>query len=280
MEVQRSPVYYTSAQPLPRTPSYQHGLLSQPQVQPRPAPLSNGHASHDHLIPSIEPQDDLRRKAIASASAQQHNRHRSRPASPPGSTGKRRRLDTDGHNGPPPSVQLQYTYPMDISHRLAEMYGGSPTCTDQTRPHSASLGSFYADSRRASSTRGAPLPNVAHDPYQPVVRINMDPNRAANGIPVTRSPIQYVPLPPQYGDQMRHLPLSRDRHYTQQPSNGAARPSTRVVYVDQPRAGYGMSQPQHGAPAAVQPAPVTVVPKYPPSAGYYAPQPQQYYYPG
>lgn len=157
------------------------------------------------------------------------------------------------------------------------------------RPHSAGHSSPY--SRQSTSTRGLQLPHAAYDPHQPLVRVNVDPNRPGNVVPphmVTRSgfvdaqvaPIQYVPLPAQYASHTGHLPQPREGYYAQQPSKGADRPSTRVVYVDHPRLGYGVSQPQHGAPAAVQSAPVTVAPTFPPNAGHYVSQPQQYYYPG
>lgn len=268
VEVHRSPVYYAAPQLSPQgiTPGSPYGPPQQyptQQLHSRPAAPSNGYTRHDQPVASIEPEDDLRRKAMASASAQQHNGyasgHRSLPASPQGSSGKRRRLDTNGHNGVQPHAQPQYTSPTDR----------------------------YADGHR-SSTRGAPLPPSSYVAQQPLVRINDDPHRTGNGISshmVSRSgfvdaqvaPIQYVPLSQHHTGHTGHLPRPppRDEYHVQSRTG----PATRVVYVERPQAGYGLPQPQHGAPAAVQPAHVSVAAKCaPPIAAHYAPQ--KYYYPG
>lgn len=296
MEVHRSPVYYAAPQLSPQgiTPGSPYGPPQQyptQQLHSRPAAPSNGYAPHDQPVASIEPQDDLRRKAMASASAQQHNGyasgHRSRPASPQGLSGKRRRLDTNGHNGVQPHAQPQYTSPTDRTYRLAETYIGSPMLASKTRPRSADCGSPRADGHRPS-TRGAPLPPSSYVAQQPLVRINDDPHRTGNGISshmVSRSgfvdaqvaPIQYAPLSQHHTSHKGHLPRPPpgDEYYVQ----SGTRPATRVVYVESPQAGYGLPQPQHGAPAAVQPAHVNVAAKYaPPIAGDYAPH--RYYYPG
>lgn len=91
------------------------------------------------------------------------------------------------------------------------------------------------------------------------------------------APIQYAPLSQHHTGHKGHLPRPPpgEEYYVQ----SGTRPATRVVYVESPQAGYGLPQPQHGAPAAVQPAHVNVAAKYaPPIAGDYAPQ--RYYYPG
>ncbi|KAF2206707.1 hypothetical protein CERZMDRAFT_103102 [Cercospora zeae-maydis SCOH1-5] len=301
VDVSTSPAYYA---PVPQPPPGH--IIAQPlapshamPASPRRDDSSFGRGPQDQPIASIEPQDNLRRKAISSATAghtrAHSNGHRSHPVSPVrDSTGKRRRLDSYSQNGPSTDPAQYYRSPLHTPFRT---HGAHPEKLDPkesvyTQPQADPRGSPFAGRPSMPEVQprqdsffayGAPAPvtglpqgTVPHGYRVHQNSTNVESRSAPKYgfVDAQVAPIQYVPLSRQY------LPRPpAERHAASGPgSSGRAVP--QVMYVNQAQPGYAyQAQPIHGAPAAVQPAPVTISTSYPASTAQYAPQPR-YYYPG
>ncbi|KAM3419288.1 hypothetical protein BST61_g5225 [Cercospora zeina] len=303
VDAARSPAYYAPAPPPPqgRVIAQPHAPSHAMPASPRRADSSFVRGPQDQPIASIEPQDNLRRKAISSATAGHtrapSNANRSLPVSPVrDSSGKRRRLDNYGQNGSSIDPAQYYRSPLHTPFRPYGAYFEKlePKETVQTHPQADPRGSPFADrpsmpeiqSRLAPSfadgapapvtTYGLPQGTVQHDYRVHQNGANVDSRSAPKYgfVDAQVAPIQYVPISRQYVPRP-----PADRHVAYGPgSSGRAVP--QVMYVNQAQPGYAyQAQPVHGAPAAVQPAPVTISTPYAPSTAQYAPQPR-YYYPG
>ncbi|GIZ39968.1 hypothetical protein CKM354_000332700 [Cercospora kikuchii] len=294
----RSPAYYA-----PGPPPAQGHVVGQPLAPPYAMPASPhrtdtsfGRGLQDQPVASIETQDNLRRKAMSSATAGHtrapSNGHRSHPVSPVrDSTGKRRRLDSHGQNGSSNDPAQYYRSPL---HTPSRPPGADLKESIHVQPQADHRGSPFADRPSVPETQprqgvtfvhGAPAPLPTYGLPQGTVQ--KDPRVHQNGtvmdsraapkygfVDAQVAPIQYVPISRQY------LPRPQaERHVGYGPGNNG-RSVPQVMYVNQVQPGYAyQAQPVHGAPAPVQPAPVTVPAPYPAGAPQYAPQPR-YYYPG
>ncbi|KXT01487.1 hypothetical protein AC578_4526 [Pseudocercospora eumusae] len=301
-EALRSPVYQVSAHSSPQSiHGYPH-YPAQPQThelhQQRYPIAAAGHGLQDRPVASIEPPDDLRRMAIASASAKSDTRsngHHSRPESPSyDSPGKRRRVEqprTDRFVVNP--YQAQPPSPIGSGHfanaQPSKPLVGVMTMPYQPSPPQTDRGSPFADAAVPSradlrpSTYVPPgLPEVNGSTYRPMqgenrplADVSYDPRQ-----PMMQQNERYHSAVPQRQPQPRHgfvdaqvapiqyvplLPQGQDQY---------GRPTyARVPAHDYHRSGHQTGQPPHrvvyveaprqytpvhGAPAAVQQLPRAV----------------------
>ncbi|KAF7191349.1 hypothetical protein HII31_07372 [Pseudocercospora fuligena] len=297
-EALRSPVYQVSAHSSPQSihgyPHYPTQAQIHETVQQRYPIAAAGHALQDRPVASIEPPDDLRRMAIASASAKSDTRsngHHSRPESPSyDSPGKRRRVEQPrtGHYVNP--YQAQPPSPIGSGHYanaqpskppvgvMTMPYQPSPPQTDRGSPFADAAAPSRADLR--PSTYVPPgLPEVNGSTYRPtqgenrpLADVSYDPRQ-----PMMQQDERYHSTVPQRQPEPRHgfvdaqvAPIQ----YVPLPPQGQdqyGRPTyARVPAHDYHRSGYQAGQPPprvvyveaprqytpvHGAPAAVQQLP-------------------------
>ncbi|KXT13616.1 hypothetical protein AC579_9763 [Pseudocercospora musae] len=298
-EALRSPVYQVSAHSSPQSiHGYPH-YPTQPQThdlhQQRYSTAAAGHALQDRPVASIEPPDDLRRMAIASASAKSETRsngHHSRPESPSyDSPGKRRRVEqprtgpfVNPYQAQPPSpigsAQYANAQPSKPPAGFMTMsYHPSPPQTDRGSPFAdAAVAASRADLRpstyvppplpevngstyRPMQVENRPLADVSYDPMQPMMQRN---ERYHSAVP------QRQPEPRHGFVDAQVAPIQ----YVPLPPQGQdqyGRPTyARGPAHDYHRSGYQIGQPPprmvyveaprqytpvHGAPAAVQQLP-------------------------
>lgn len=240
---------------------------------------------------SIEPPDDLRRMAIASASAKSDTRsngHRSRPESPAfDSPDKRRRVEQTGagaYAGPyqahPPSPIGSGPYVNgDVPPGVIVVpYQPSPPHTDRGSPFADALPSSRIDTKPYGiDNLGQPLvkgsgcgpaqgeerqpliatydprhPGVQHDERYYSAAPQRPPEPRHGFVDAQVAPIQYVPLPAPVRDHhVRPTYVRLPAQECHRPGYQQAQPQPRIVYVEAPR----QYTPMHGAPAAVQQLP-------------------------
>lgn len=285
-----SPQQFAAVPAQPRSPyAVQHEQPGRPisvhQYQRHTDPAGGYASFYDRPVASIEPQDNLRRAAIASHSRQ--NGSRSRPATPNSDhSGKRRRVDlttpvstTEGNRvqrySPSSSVAAQSFDPYARSRISIE--GGSqvaPQCAGQPvrpeGPYAPSTGGFSSRPQETyhmqnfaqhdPSRRPPPPDPEPYDPLRPLIRADdrreyhagrdhrQDQRPKTAIMDAQVAPIQYVPHPQQNGAQYQNAPRP-SAYDPQRPDlryQGAQQP--QVVYIQAPT-------PVHGAPAAIQQVP-------------------------
>lgn len=258
------------------------------QLSVAPPALSMG---HDRPVPSIEPQEDLRRVAMSSAAVQhgevRSGKNRSHPATPESEkSDKRRRMDIPSarvetneagrspywRNPParswhtPVEQSRQELFQSEMPFFQQQGNSWSGVRREQqglNRPPHPKYGALSTDGR---PTELAPSPNPApYDPQKPLLRLEDYRAHGRGSVPTASRPerdhrlgfVDAQVAPVQYAPhpqppEEQPVPF----HYRPMPDNSfqqyhPAHAQPQVIYVQAPQT----PQPVHGAPAAIQQVP-------------------------